>query len=265
MIPRIEVRMSTELDGAVRAARAAGELLRANAAGGHALHFKGEINFATEIDRQAERLISEMLRGMFPGDGVLGEEETAHNRTARRRWVVDPIDGTTNFARGYPLFAVSVGLEEDGQAVVGAVYNPLLDELFAAEAGKGATLNGARIHVSTTDSLGRSLLACGFPYSVWQAGEDNLAQFGRLMKRTLAVRNDGSAALDLCHVACGRLDGCWEQELEPWDVCAAGLIVEEAGGRMSLYSGEQYDLYGRSMAGSNGILHEALLAALHEG
>lgn len=250
--------MTTELDGAVQTARAAGKLLRANASGGHRMLFKGEINFATEIDRQAERLISEMLRGLFPADGVLGEEETAHNRAAGRRWIVDPIDGTTNFARGYPLFAVSIGLEVDGRAVVGAVYNPLLDEMFAAEAGKGATLNGQPIHVSTTDHLSRALLACGFPYSVWQDENDNMAQFLRLTKRTQGVRNDGSAALDLCHVAAGRLDGCWEQELEPWDVAAAGLIVQEAGGQMSLYNGQPYDLYGRSMVGSNGLLHDSL-------
>lgn len=254
--------MSTELEVAIQAARAAGELLRQQFLQPHEITLKGAGNLVTEMDRRCEALISTLLLDSFPGDGYYGEENTRVRADARRLWIVDPLDGTNNYAHGYPLFCVSVGFVVDRQPVVGVIYNPLLDELYAAELGKGATLNGAPIHVSQTAELGSALLASGFPYGVWQRPDDNLAQYSRLIKRAVSVRCDGSAAADLSHTAAGRLDGYWEQEIEPWDVAAGALILTEAGGQVSLFDGRPFDVFGRSILATNAHLHAPLLKEL---
>jgi myo-inositol-1(or 4)-monophosphatase len=254
-----------ELEIACAAARAAGTFLREHFGGRQPIHHKGPANLVTEMDRQAERMLRMFLHSAFPNYGFLGEEHGGGCEPAQPCWHVDPLDGTTNYAHGYPFYAVSIALERDGRTVIGAVYNPMLDELFAAALGEGATLNDARITVSATEDLSESLVASGFPYDVWHNSADNGREWYALLKRALSMRSDGSAALDLCHVAAGRLDAFWELDLDPWDMAAGALIVQEAGGTVTHVSGAPFDIHGRGVAASNGLLHLALLAALGWG
>ena len=256
--------MTSEINIAIHTARTAGQMLRENFSKPHQVFYKGVIDIVTEVDRESQRLIFEMLKDAFPSYGLLGEESSQPIRTEGPIWIVDPLDGTTNYARDYPLFAVSIALEKNGEVVAGVVYNPLLDELFAAEKGSGATLNGAPVHVAQTQELGKALLATGFPYDVWTNPVNNYAEWERFMQRTMSVRCDGSAALDLCHVAAGRLDGYWELDVEAWDMAAGALIVQEAGGMVSLTSGEPLNLYQRNILASNGHLHESMLEMLRK-
>ena len=204
-----------------------------------------------------------MLKHEFPDYDLLGEESSKAIRSEGPIWIIDPLDGTTNYARDYPLFAVSIALEKNAEVVAGVVYNPLLDELFVAEKGGGATLNGEPIHVTQTQELGKALLASGFPYDVWSNPANNCEEWTRFIRRTMSVRCDGSAALDLCHVAAGRLDGYWELDVQAWDMAAGALMVKEAGGKISLTSGAPFNLYQRNILASNGHLHEAMLEVLH--
>jgi myo-inositol-1(or 4)-monophosphatase len=224
------------------------------------------VDLVTEVDRACEALILERLAKERPGDAVLAEESGAQERPgARWRWIIDPLDGTTNYAHGYPRFCVSIGVERDGVREVGVVYDPLLDELYHALRGGGAFRNGCAIRVSRETQLDRSLLATGFAYDRRESREDNLEHFGAFLKRARALRRDGSAALDLCYVACGRLDGYWEFKLAPWDVAAGILILEEAGGRVSDARGGPPDASGRETVASNGPIHDAMLAVLGRG
>jgi myo-inositol-1(or 4)-monophosphatase len=198
-----------------------------------------------------------------PADAILAEEGSGLDREdARWRWVIDPLDGTVNYAHGYPRFCVSIGVERDSVRTVGVVYDPLLDELYTAVRGGGAHRNGRAIGVSATETLGESLLATGFAYDVRRSESDNLDHFAALVKRSRAVRRDGSAALDLCYVAAGRFDGYWELKLHPWDVAAGLLVVEEAGGRASDLRGGPAPRSGHEVIASNGRIHGALLDAL---
>jgi myo-inositol-1(or 4)-monophosphatase len=190
------------------------------------------------------------------------EESGKRSTQSELCWLVDPLDGTTNYAHCYPFFAVSIGLQWEGRTILGVVYNPILDELFVAEHGKGATLNERPIRVSATDHLNDSLLASGFPYDAWVNERDNGRQWHSLLKHALSLRSDGSAALDLCHVAMGRLDGYWELDLDPWDMAAGALIVQEAGGQVTHTDGGLFSLHGRSVLASNGRLHPAMLAQM---
>lgn len=255
----------TELETAIHAARAAGQLLRDNYLLPHEIYYKGTIDIVTEVDRASEGLISDILQGDFPGLGFLGEESINVRDSREGIWVVDPVDGTTNYSRGYPLFAVSIALEKAGQTVLGVVYNPILDELFTAEKGRGAYLNGRSIQVSQIGELGKSLVASGFPYDAWTNPADNGVEWWRFMKRTVSVRSDGCASIDLCQVAAGRLDGYWEIDLEAWDMAAGALIVQEAGGMVTLTSGAPFMPYQRSVLASNGKLHPAMLKLLKSG
>jgi myo-inositol-1(or 4)-monophosphatase len=221
------------------------------------------IDLVTEVDHACEELIVRALRRERPGDAILAEEGGGDDRPgAEWRWVIDPLDGTMNYAHGYPRFCVSIGVQRRGEPCVGVVYDPLLDELFAATRGEGATCNGRPLRVSNERELGRALLATGFAYDVHRSFEDNLDHFADFVKRVRGLRRDGSAALDLCYVAAGRFDGFWELKLHPWDVAAGNLIVEEAGGRTSDLSGRPPKGDGRETVASNGHLHEAMLAVL---
>jgi len=255
-------KFSAEVEAAVAAARAAGSLLRERFGGPRQIRHKGATDLVTEMDQQAETLISRILQAAFPAYGLLAEEGGAQFGARATRWVVDPLDGTTNYAHGYPFFAVSIALEEAGQVILGVVYNPILDELFVAERGEGASLNGRPIHVSAAHELGQSLLASGFPYTAWTNEANNGREWNRLLKRVRSLRSDGSASLDLCHVAMGRLDGFWELNLNPWDMAAGALLIQEAGGRLTQVNGAPFELYGRTLLASNGHLHAGLLAAL---
>lgn len=241
----------------------AGRILREHQGTTLRIEYKGEIDLVTEVDRASEAYMRQRIAETYPDHEILGEEEGLTTSGSAYRWLLDPVDGTTNYAHGFPYYCVSVGLEYQGQVIVGAVYNPVLDELFSAARGAGATLNGVPIRVSAVDELRRSLLTTGFPYSVIQKGT-NLAPFRTFLLLCQAVRRAGSAALDLCHVACGRYEGFWEAGLSAWDVAAGSLIVEEAGGRMSDYKGGSFDVYGKELLATNGRLHEAMMGVLAE-
>lgn len=254
----------SEIIIAIQAARRAGQTLRDHYNKPHQVSFKGIINLVTEMDRKSERLVTEILRNAFPDYGILGEEGSKSSDPYTCRWIIDPLDGTTNYTYSYPLFGVSIALEKQGEVILGVVYNPILDELFTAEKGGGARLNGEPIHVTDTADLGKSLLASGFPYHAWSSPVDNCAEWRRFIKSTISVRCDGAASIDLCHTACGRLDGYWELDLEPWDIAAGALIVQEAGGVITQTNGEPFSHLRRSVLASNGVLHKAMLAILNK-
>jgi myo-inositol-1(or 4)-monophosphatase len=226
---------------------------------------KGAIDLVTEIDLQIERDFRAMIADRFPGHVVLGEEFSTEADRARKAefcWVLDPVDGTTNFAHGLPIFCSSLALEIDGEAAVGAVYDPNRKELFTAERGSGAWLNGIPMHVSAADSLLDSLLVTGFHYSIHKDPEELMGLFREFITRARAVRRLGSAAIDLCYVAAGRFDGFWEQKLQPWDVAAGALIVQEAGGRVTTASGAPFHSSLGSVLATNGRIHPAMLQTI---
>ena len=247
-----------ELTTAIAAAQLSGDGLRQQFGKALNIRHKGEINLVTDADEAAEQAIVAEIRRHFPTDAVLAEEGTLGGSDMHRVWIIDPLDGTTNFAHGYPVFAVSIALEVDGIVQLGVVYQPMRDELFCARRNQGAQLNGETIHVSSTDRLVSSLLCSGFSYA-----RDEIRQALPLWQDILltaqAVRRDGAAAIDLCFVAAGRFDGFWERSLHPWDVAAGALMVAEAGGALSDYTGGNLDIRGRQIVASNGHIHADLV------
>ena len=253
--------MVRELEVAVAAAEAAGEVLRSGFGREQAVKYKGEVDLVTEVDERAEGVIGEMLREAFPGYGMLAEEGGRRLGEGDSRWIVDPLDGTTNYAHGLTIFAVSIALERTDEVVLGVVHDPMREETYVAQRGGGATLNGEPIRVSDTDEPIRALLVTGFPYD--RAGMRAAVElFGRLTELTQGVRRLGAAALDLCYVAAGRLDAYYEKGLHAWDVAAGSLILKEAGGRITDYRGRELDLEGREVVASNGLLHPVLLEVI---
>ncbi len=250
-----------ERDVAVQAALAAGEILRMNLGRVRYVGFKGEVDLVTDVDHRSERCIIEMIRHYFPEDPILAEESASRVGSPSRLWVVDPLDGTTNYAHGYPFVSVSVAFRLEGSTQVGVVYDPLREELFVAERGHGAQLNGSPIFVSRTGDLSKSLLATGFAYNR-ELVKVNLKHWANFSLRAQGLRRDGSAALDLCYVACGRFDGFWELGLAPWDTAAGALVVEEAGGRVSDPVGKPYTGLGPNIVASNGLIHDEILEVL---
>jgi myo-inositol-1(or 4)-monophosphatase len=249
--------LTSELEAALSAAKQAGEVLRAGFGAEHAITYKGEVDLVTEIDEEAERVIGEELLGTFPTYGMLAEERGGLAGEEDARWIVDPLDGTTNYAHGLPVFAVSIALEGDGEVVLGVVHDPMREETFVAERGAGATLDGEPIRVSETEEPIRALIATGFPYDRAEMPEA-LELFGRFAATTRGMRRLGSAALDLCYVASGRLDGYYERGIWPWDLAAGSVILEEAGGKLTNYRGGKLDLADREIVASNGRLHPAM-------
>ena len=254
------------LDFAIETARAAGRVLaeRFGRASLEVQH-KGDIDLVTESDLAAERLIIERIRSYYPRHAILAEESGAATHEgageSAYKWIVDPLDGTTNYAHGYPCYCVSVALEREGEIVIGVIHDPTRDETFAAERGAGATLNGRRIRVSETGDLNEALLCTGYPYDV--RGRDDFARhFTNFILHSQGVRRDGSAALDLAYVACGRFDGFWEEGLRPWDVAAGVVLIEEAGGSVSRYDNTPFDIYAPPIMASNGLIHEAMMRVL---
>jgi len=223
---------------------------------------KGRYDLVTDVDRRSERAIIATLGEAFPDVGILAEEDSPTAPGSNEMWIVDPLDGTTNYASGYPAFCVSIALRVASEIVLAVVYEPVRDELFEAVAGQGARLNGSAIRVSETRELSESLLATGFPYDRCEQPETNLDRFCAMTMRTRGVRRGGSAALDLCYTACGRLDGYWEIRLNPWDVSAGALIVQEAGGQITGLAGDSYDWSGMDNLASNGLLHQKLVESL---
>jgi myo-inositol-1(or 4)-monophosphatase len=247
---------------AYAAAARAGALLRARYRDPQEVSFKSEVDLVTAADREAEALIIDTLAAAFPAHGIVAEESPARAGRDGHRWYVDPLDGTTNFAHGHPHFAVSLALARDDELLLGLVHDPIREETFTAVRGGGARLNGAPITVSEVSALERALLGTGFPYDCRSHGDFYVAFFGEAIRRAQGVRRAGSAALDLCYVACGRLDGFWEWKLHPWDTAAGRLIVEEAGGRVSDFAAARHQLTGDETAASNGRLHEELLGMI---
>ena len=256
-----EAHLDAARDLAVRAARAGGAVLRESYGQVRSVRYKGVIDLVTEVDVRAERTVTELIRTHFPDHRILAEEGTHGGDNPDHRWIVDPLDGTTNYAHGLPVFCVSIGYELEGRMAVGVIYDPSRDELFVGQAGRGATLNDRPIAVSETDALGRALLATGFPYDR-DLLPPALAQFAALSGQTQAVRRIGSAALDCAWVAAGRFDGYWETVVRPWDVAAGGLLVAEAGGRATDLAGAPFAPEAGHILASNGHLHEAIFAAL---
>jgi myo-inositol-1(or 4)-monophosphatase len=252
---------------AIAAAREAGAAIRAVAeAGVREIVFKGEgkRDLVTEADKRSEQIIIDAIRSRYPDHRILAEEGTSSGGEGAYRWIVDPLDGTTNFAHRYPLYCVSIAVERAGETVVGVVYAPYMDELFVAIRGGGATLNGVPIRVSGVTELIGGLLCTGFPYRL-DGPTNNLTNWGNFVLRTQATRRDGAAALDICYVAAGRFDGFWELNLQPWDMAAGALIVQEAGGTISDPSGNPYRVDGHDIVASNGHLHTLMLDVLAMG
>jgi myo-inositol-1(or 4)-monophosphatase len=252
---------------AIRVAKKAGRILQAHLGRvkrvGH--KGKGAVNLVTEMDLLSEKIIVSEIRRRHPGHRFLAEEKIHQQVGDGYRWVIDPLDGTTNYAHGYPIYCVSLGLEKDGEIVLGVVFDPSRDELFTGEKGKGAWLNGRRVHVSSTPRLARSLLATGFPYDLRESPVNNFDHFQNFALRVHAVRRAGSAALDLCYVAAGRFDGFWEMKLAPWDLAAGSLIVREAGGKVTDFKGNPGSLDGSQVLASNGKIHREMMKVLKMG
>ncbi len=250
---------------ALEIARAAGALQRERLNDERVIETKSSaIDLVTDVDRASEELIVGRIGEARPGDGILSEEAGRVREAASGwRWVIDPLDGTTNYAHGVPHFAVSIGVEYRGRREVAVVYDPIKDECFSARRGEGARLNGVPVRVSDEKRLERALLATGFAYDVHERQMiENLEYFGRFVRRARGVRRPGSAALDLAYVACGRFDGFWEMHLSPWDVAAGLLLVSEAGGAISGFGGGEAPADGSKLVASNGALHDALLDVL---
>jgi myo-inositol-1(or 4)-monophosphatase len=247
---------------AVAAARASGEILRDRVDSIREVRHKSAVDLVTDVDVASEQQVVATLLAAFPTHSVIGEEGGAHvGSDPRFRWFVDPLDGTTNYAHGFPFFCVSIGLEVGGKLALGVVHSPSLDELFVGEAGYGASLNGRPIQVSEIGDLHQGLLATGFPYDRAQFPRA-LRSFEALSMQCQAVRRAGSAALDMCYVACGRLDGYWEHRVMPWDLAAGAVIVTEAGGQVSKTDGAAFDVEAGQVLASNGAVHEAITDAL---
>ncbi len=256
-----EAEVARRAHAAIEAALRSGSLLRANL-GRVVVEHKGELELVTETDRQSERMILEMIQASFPEDSVLAEEGGAR-AGGEFRWLIDPLDGTTNYAHGLPHFSVSLAGEHRGEVCFGVVYDPMRDELFRAVRGGGAFLNDLRLRVSPSADLGQSLLVTGFPYDLRSNPDNNLDRFARLSSWSRAVRRLGSAALDLAYVAAGRFDGYWELRLEAWDLAAGILLVTEAGGQTTRLDGSPNPLRPpTSIVASNGRIHQALVRAL---
>jgi len=254
--------MKDFLTVAGEAARRAGTMLRENIHGTREIAYKGDINLVTEMDMRSERAVVKMLLASFPDHNIMAEEETMIQNGSGYTWIIDPLDGTTNYAHGYPCFSVSIALEHEGEIIVGVVYDPMRDELFSAQRGQGASLNGAKIEVSRVGTLINSLLATGFPYDRKVSEKNNLNYFHDLLMASQEVRRDGSAALDLCSVASGRFDGYWELKLKPWDVAAGSLIVREAGGTISDFSGTRFSIHDDEILATNGRIHKDMLKTI---
>jgi myo-inositol-1(or 4)-monophosphatase len=243
---------------AVDAARSAGRLVRDGFERPHETATKGGRELVTEVDRASEETILEAILAECPDDLVIAEETAPTQADSHRVWIVDPLDGTNNYAHGYPFFSIAIAVEEDRVLRSGVVYDPLRDEMFVAEKGRGASVNGAPVRVSNNGSLMHSLVATGFPYDRTETASNNLSNLNRLIVAVRGIRRGGSAELDLVYVGCGRLDGFWESGLKTWDVSAGGMIVMEAGGTVTNFGSADWDHRRGDIIASNGLIHGEL-------
>jgi myo-inositol-1(or 4)-monophosphatase len=259
----------SELEGfkatALEAAAVAGQILLDYARHGFQIEYKHAIDLVTDADRKSEQVIIDTIRRAYRHHDILAEERGMESVSASPyKWIIDPLDGTTNFAHGFPMYCVSIGLEYRGQIVLGVILDPTRHELFVAVSGQGATLNGKPISVSRSSELNAALLVTGFAYDLRESTHNNLDYFTRFCLVARGVRRTGSAAIDLCYVAAGRFDGFWEMKLHPWDMAAGSLMVTEAGGRMSDFKGGSFSVYGEEMVASNHLIHNEMLAVLRD-
>lgn len=253
------------LEAAKEAAWRAGRMLKKNIDASREVSFKGIIDLVTNFDNQSQRMILKHLSTIFPDHGFLAEEGLSETKGSEFQWIIDPLDGTTNYAHRFPVFTVSIALEAKGKVVVGVVYDPMRGETFWATKGEGAFLNGREIRVSSIDDLNKGLLATGFPYDIRVSEANNIVHFNNFLTRAQALRRCGSAAMDLCYVACGRFDGFWELKLKPWDMAAGALMVQEAGGRVSGFQNEEFSLSRSEILASNGLIHQQMVEVLKLG
>lgn len=253
------------LEAAKEAAWRAGRMLKKNIDASREVSFKGIIDLVTNFDNQSQRMILKHLSTIFPDHGFLAEEGLSETKGSEFQWIIDPLDGTTNYAHRFPVFTVSIALEAKGKVVVGVVYDPMRGETFWAAKGEGAFLNGREIRVSSIDDLNKGLLATGFPYDIRVSEANNIVHFNNFLTRAQALRRCGSAAMDLCYVACGRFDGFWELKLKPWDMAAGALMVQEAGGRVSGFQNEEFSLSRSEILASNGLIHQQMVEVLKLG
>jgi len=229
------------------------------------IDYKGQVDLVTAYDRKSEEIIYEKLSRAFPDHSFLAEEELSKDTDSDYCWIVDPLDGTTNFAHGLPIFCVSIALILKREIIAGVVYDPNREEMFSATKGKGVYLNNEPVRVSETQELDKSLLATGFPYDVRVSPNNNLSHFSNFAVRAQAIRRCGSAALDLCYVACGRFDGFWEMKLKPWDLAAGALMVREAGGKITDLCGQEFEISSPDIVASNGLIHHSMLEIIRLG
>lgn len=243
----------------------AGAILTRYAQSGFHIEYKGLINLVTEADHAAEQCVIDCIRSQYPAHGFLAEERgRVEQGSSPYVWIIDPLDGTTNFAHGFPAYCVSIGLEYKGECIAGVVYDPTREELFSATRGGGARLNGRPIQVSRTAILDQALLVTGFAYDIRDTPQNNLDHFVRFALRAQGIRRTGSAALDLCYVAAARFDGFWEVKLNPWDMAAGSIILKEAGGQITNFRGDTHSLYGQELVASNSLIHGAMLSIIQE-
>lgn len=240
----------------------AGHILRSGFGKDHQIDYKGAIDLVTEIDRRSEQLIVSSLSRHYPSHYIVSEEEAVKPGTSAYHWYIDPLDGTTNYSHNFPTFCVSIALYHEDKPVLGIVYDPMHEELYEAVQGGAAYLNGKELRISKVAELGKALLGTGFPYDISESADNNLAPFAAMIKRCQGVRRVGAAALDLCYVAAGRLDGFWELKLKPWDTAAGRLIVEAAGGRVTDFLNRPFYPTTPHILATNGLLHHAMLEVL---
>ena len=249
---------------ATTAARQSGALLKENFDAEKEINFKGRIDVVTNVDVASEKIIMDLIAERHSGHEFITEETDTDLSGAPYRWIIDPLDGTVNYAHSYPFCCVSIAFELDGVIELGVVYDPIYEQFFTARRGEGAFYNDRPIRVSGIDSIERSLLATGFPYDIRENPFNNLLHFSHMATRAQAIRRDGSAALNLCYTAMGRFEGYWELTISPWDIAAGVLIVEEAGGRISCLDGGKHSVYDRQVVATNGLIHDELVACIQD-
>jgi myo-inositol-1(or 4)-monophosphatase len=257
--------MKSFLDAAMSAARLAGDILRNRTSLVH-IEFKdnSKRNMVSNIDLAAEKVIIDFIKERWPDHQILAEEGSGNQKSSSYKWIIDPLDGTTNYIHGFPFYSVSIGIEFEGKLLIGVVFEPVRNNIYYAERGKGAYMNGQPLRVSKVESLAEALLVTGFSYQLDKGDVSNFGLFNQFSHAAQAVRRTGSAALDLCYLAAGYFDGYWEMYLAPWDTAAGSLIVEEAGGKITGFNGEPFSIYSKAILASNGSLHPSMLEVLQK-
>ncbi len=251
------------IDKVIQISKEAGEIIREGFGTNFSVEYKTNLSdYVTAVDKKSEAAIIEFIKKEFPTHAVLAEESGEHKSTSDYLWVIDPLDGTSNFAHGLPIFAVSIGLQKNGETICGVVYDVMRDEIYSSEKGSGSFRNGQKLQVSTNDDLRKSMLVTGFPYDIQDNPDFAIERFSAFLKTSSAVRRLGSAAIDMCYVAAGVFDGFWEVHLHPWDICAGKLIVEEAGGVVTNFTGEVIDIYSKQILATNGKVQKRMVEVL---